>query len=153
MKYLSCCLILFLSLTVYAESKKKTDLVFIIVDDLMAEVVKDQRMQYLFTRGSHHRNLTVIYLNQNMFAQGKCARTINLNTHYMILLRNPRDVSQVSILAKQIGLMRSRPEAYEDSLSKPYGYLLVDLSPHTEKNHQLKTSILPGEEMVVYIPL
>ena len=125
----------------------------IILDDLMDQVVKNERVQHLFTRGSHHRNLTIIYINQNMFAQGKCARTLNLNTHYMILLRNPRDVSQVTVLGKQIGLGKVLREAYEDCMSKPYGYLLVDLSPHCKDNFRLKTCILPSEDSVVYLPL
>ena len=124
----------------------------IILDDLMDEVVANSQVQHLFTRGSHHKNLTIIYINQNMFAQGKCARTVNLNTHYLILLRNPRDKSQVGVLGKQIGLGRTLIEAYQDCTSQPYGYLLVDLSPHTDANIQLKTNIMPEEDMVVYLP-
>ena len=124
----------------------------IILDDLMDQVVQNANVQNLFTRGSHHKNLTIIYINQNMFCQGKCARTMNLNTHYMILLRNPRDVSQVSVLGKQTGLGKQLVEAYQDALSKPYGYLVVDLSPHSS-DFKLKTNILPDEYTIVYVPL
>jgi len=124
----------------------------IIVDDLMEQVVKNQQIQHLFTRGSHHRNLTVIYLNQNMFSQGKYARTMNLNTHYMILLKNPRDLSQIAILGRQIGLGKTLVEAYKDCIAQPYGYLVIDLSPHNEDCYQLKTNIFPGQDTIVYIP-
>ena len=41
----------------------------IILDDLMAQSGKDKRVADLFTRGSHHRNLSVIYIVQNIFTQ------------------------------------------------------------------------------------
>ena len=124
----------------------------LILDDMMDEVVRNTQVQQLFTRGSHHMNLTIIYINQNMFAQGKCARNLALNTHYLILLKNPRDKSQVSILGKQLGLGNALVEANQDCTSKPYGYLLVDISPHNESNFQLKSGIIPGEDTVIYLP-
>ncbi len=42
----------------------------IVLDDLMAQFGKDKRIADLFTRGSHHRNLSVIYIVQNIFHQG-----------------------------------------------------------------------------------
>ncbi|KAH9629435.1 hypothetical protein HF086_013349 [Spodoptera exigua] len=41
----------------------------IIIDDLMRE--SDGRIVDIFTKGSHHRNLSVFYLTQNLFHQGK----------------------------------------------------------------------------------
>jgi hypothetical protein len=86
----------------------------LVIDDLMESVVESSSVQALFTKGSHHKNLTIIYLNQNMYCQGKFARTTNLNTHYMVVLRNPRDTSQISTLAKQTGLGKGLLEAYKD---------------------------------------
>ena len=37
------------------------------MDDLMSTAAKDPRINDLFTEGSHHRNLTVIALNQNLY--------------------------------------------------------------------------------------
>jgi ABC-type glutathione transport system ATPase component len=48
----------------------------IVFDDLMSEAKCDQRIAYLFTKGSHHRNISIIYLNQNLFPQGKACRDI-----------------------------------------------------------------------------
>ena len=63
----------------------------VIVNDLMSECANGQRMSELFTRGSHHRGISVIYLTQNLFPPGKQSRTISLNSHYMIILKNLRD--------------------------------------------------------------
>lgn len=39
----------------------------VILDDLMSTAAKDSRINELFTEGSHHRNLSVIAINQNMY--------------------------------------------------------------------------------------
>ena len=41
---------------------------FLIIDDLMYEAGDDKRLRDLFTKGSHHRNLSIIYILQNIFA-------------------------------------------------------------------------------------
>ena len=56
----------------------------LILDDLMRECSKDQRVSDLFTRGSHHKGISVLYLTQNLFPPGKLSRTISLNSHYFI---------------------------------------------------------------------
>ena len=55
----------------------------VILYDLLCQCSNDQRMSDLFTRGSHHRGITVMYLTQNLFPPGKLSRTISLNSHYM----------------------------------------------------------------------
>ena len=57
----------------------------VVLDDLMMQCSKDQRIAYLFMRGSHHRGISVVYLSQNLFPLGKLSRAISLNSHYMIL--------------------------------------------------------------------
>ena len=39
----------------------------IVLDDLMSTAAKDLGIKDLFTEGSHHRHLTVIALNENMY--------------------------------------------------------------------------------------
>ena len=72
------------------------------MDDQMIEAGKDNRIVNLFTKGSHHRNLSVIYIVQNLFHQGKGNRSISLNSHYLVLFKNPRDKLQILTLAEQI---------------------------------------------------
>lgn len=124
----------------------------VILDDLMSEISGNNNVQSLFTRGSHHLNLTVIWLSQNLFAQGKAMRTININTHIIILLANPR-VAQISTLGSQLGIGKMLMESFLDATSTPYGYLVVDLSPHNHSGYKLCTNIIPGEDPVVYLPI
>ena len=72
----------------------------ICLDDLQHKVSNSKEAEKLFTQLSHHNNLSVIYLNQNLYYQGKCARTLNLNTAYTILMRNPRNTQQVALLGR-----------------------------------------------------
>jgi hypothetical protein len=58
----------------------------------------DQRVASLFTKKSHHRNIIVMYIVQNLFHH----RTISLNAHYMVLYQNLTEVSQIMALAHQM---------------------------------------------------
>ena len=49
----------------------------LVLDDLMVEGGNDKQVLDLFTKHSHHRNITVIYLYQDMFPREKYAKTIN----------------------------------------------------------------------------
>ena len=125
----------------------------IVLDDLMSQCSSDQRAVDLFTRGSHHMGVSVLYLTQNLFPPGKLSRTISLNSHYMLIFRNPRDSLGVSTLAKQM-FPRCTDyllEAYGDATSKPYGYLLIDCHQLTPDCMRLRTNILPGERQVAYV--
>ena len=64
---------------------------YLVLDDLMEEGGKDKRVVDLFTKDSHHRNITVIYLCQDMFPPGKYAKTISHNVHYIVAFKKPRD--------------------------------------------------------------
>jgi hypothetical protein len=127
----------------------------IILDDLMQDVVKTPEIETLFSRGAHHKKLTIIYINQNMFCQGKYARTITLNCHYLVLFKNLRDCSQIQRLGQQIfpGKGQGLVEAYKDCMKESFGYLVIDLSPHAEEDYRLRTKIFPGEDTIVYKPL
>ena len=118
----------------------------IVLVDLMAQSSKDKRISDLFTKGSHHRNLSIIYIVQNIFHQGKEMRNISPNAHYIVLFKSPREKQQISMLAKQInpGRVQEFMRSYEDATSRPHGYLMLDLEPTTD-DQRLKTNVFPGE--------
>lgn len=123
----------------------------VIIDDLMNEM--DERVSQLFTRGSHHRNTSVILILQNIFSKNKHMRTISLNSHYLVLFKNPRDKSQISRLASQMYPNRGKYmlESFKDATSTPFGYLMIDLTQKTPDHLRLRTNIFPGETQFVYI--
>jgi len=121
-----------------------------IVDDLMSET--NQLVADIFTKRSHHRNISILYLIQNVFDKNKYVRTITLNAHYLVLFKNPRDAGQFAILARQMYPNSSKfaIEAYADATRVPYGYILVDLKPDQDEQCRLRTNIFPGEMQYVY---
>ena len=129
----------------YFDVNKRNLIVF---DDQMIDASKDKRIVNLFTRGSHHRNLRVIYIVQNLFHQGKGSRSLSLNSHCLVLFKNPRDKLQILTLAKQMypGQTDFFLNQYEEAVKRPFGYLLIDLKTTTQDNCRLRTNVLPSEE-------
>jgi len=125
----------------------------IVLDDLSHLLFNNVDMELLFSQISHHKKLTVCQIKNNIFYQGKHARTINLNTHVYVLMQNPRDVSQIVRLGSQIypGKGRALLEAYEECMSTT-GYLVLDLSPHTDVKYRMRTDIFPGHDIIAFIP-
>ena len=123
----------------------------LIIDDLLSEV--NSSVSNIFTRGSHHRNISVIFLSQNLFHKSKDFRTMSLNTHYLILFKNVRDVTQVSSLARQMypGKTKLLIEAFQDATVKPFGYLLIDMKPQTDDRMRLRTNIFENERQIAYV--
>ena len=133
----------------------------VVLDDLMEEVVKSVEAQNLFTKYAHNKFISVLYIAQNLYAQGKCSRNLSMNTHYFFVLCNPRDVSQINVLAKQTGLGDVLKMSYRDCvLKKAYGYQLISLHPADVSRHmssdsprlraRIFTNIFPGENLITY---
>ena len=120
----------------------------IVIDDLMNQT--DERVTKFFTQGCHHRNTSVIYIVQNLFHQGKQHRTISLNCQYMVLFKNPRDSGQINHLACQMYPKQSKVlhEAFDAATHAPYGYLFLDLKPHTPHHLRLRGRILDSTQDV-----
>lgn len=126
----------------------------VILDDLLSSV--DGNVVELFIRGSHHFNLSVMFVVQNLFSKNKGCRDISLNSHYIFLMKNPREKQQINTLARQISPENSRfiADAYRDATEKPYGYLLLDLHQTTPEQYRIRTNIFSSDlpQNVVYVP-
>ena len=125
----------------------------VVLDDLMEYIVKSVETQNLFTKYCHHFHITVIFLTQNVFAQGPCSRNISLNTHVLVIFANKRDESQSLYLGKQLypGNSKGFLEAYQDATCKPFGYLVIDCDPKSPRQLKLRTNIFPGEQTLCYL--
>ena len=128
----------------------------LILDDLMEEAQQSDFVMDLFTRGSHHLNLSVILITQNLFPKGRHQRTISLNACYLVIMKNPRDMSQITYLGRQIFPLRWQlvQEAYEMATKRPHGYLLIDLRQSTDDRFRFRTNIFSenGEPCTVFVP-
>ena len=124
----------------------------LILDDLMNETLVNEDIANVFVSGCNHRGFSCIVITQNLFGQGKFARTLTLNASYLILFRNIRDSSQIATLGRQLfpGNSKLLSEAYRDATSKPFGYLVVDLTPQGDERFRLRTHIFPDEDPFIY---
>ena len=138
------------------ESWSQTKEHFIIVlDDLQQACERERKVADMFTVGSHHLDFTVIYLCHNIFGRGTFSRTINLNSHYIILFRNFRDQQQVVTLGRQMFGKKNKyfMDAYEKATKKPYGYLLINNHPTMrDERYRLVSQITPDQDTVIYLP-
>ena len=101
----------------------------IVFDDLMQEVTKASAMvSSYFTRGSHHLNVSVVLIVQNLFA--KNLREIRLNTRYLSLFSIPNDLKSVKAFASQITDSPTAAQnflaVYKDATSMPFEPLFID---------------------------
>lgn len=121
-----------------------------VIDDLMHEA--GQEIEKIYVKQSHHTDSSCVCLVQNIFQ--KNLRTCTLNSHYLVVFKNPRDKTQVNHLARQMypGNVKFLQMAYSDATSEPHGYLLLDLRQETDESARVRTHILPGERQYVYFP-
>ena len=122
----------------------------IVLDDLMHEVLNSKTKELMFTRGCLHRKLSVVFITQNIYGQGKSARTITLNCWYMVLFKNMGGTSQIQTLGRQLfpGKSPLLTEAFDDATKEPFGYLLNDLTPRGKNEYRLMTQVFRDEDIV-----
>lgn len=122
--------------------ENKADL--IVIDDLMSELSENKKLTHLFTKGSHHLNISIIFISQNLFHKGSQIRTISLNCHYLIIMKNPRDKQQIQCLQKQSfpGKSKYFLESYSHATSTNYGYLIIDLTQDTPDELRLSSNLV-----------
>ena len=126
----------------------------VVLDDQMGQAGKLDEVSELFTKGSHHRNITMVYIVQNLFDKGKAHRTISLNSHYIVLFKNPRDQGQVRALAQQVfpNQVKFFMEAFRSATKNDHGYLLLDLHPLTPDPLRVRSQIFKNEQLEIFSP-
>ena len=115
----------------------------IVLDDLLNESKSSGDMTSMFTQAAHHKPCFVIFITQNLYPPGKEARTRSLNTHYYVLMKNPRDKAQIRGLAKQ--MMPGKTQAFVDMYTKvtqePHSYLFIDLTQECPEDLRFRTRL------------
>jgi hypothetical protein len=123
----------------------------LVLDDLMMEA-KSDFLDLLFTRGSHHWGVSIVFITQNMFE--KSVKTARNNAHYLTLLRNPSGQLQIRNLGVQLFPRRLNyfMDAYQDATKDNFGYLLIDMHPSSAELLRLRTRIFADEAQILYTP-
>ena len=126
----------------------------LIFDDLLCDIVsrKDDLMQKLFTVYSHHKNLSIILLNQMLFKPGDYKFSVlSENVHYLFLFKSPRNSSKIIHLAKQVNPYDNRfiIRSYKEATSEEFSYLLFDFHPTTPEKIRIRSKIFPSQGTIV----
>ena len=114
----------------------------------MNEGGNDKNVLDLFTKDSLHLKITVIYLCQDLFPNGKFAKTISRSAHYIIAFKNPRDQLGLRNLLQQ-----SFPNQFREILDKfghvtnekPFAYMCLDLPPASRDDQRILSHLLKDE--------
>ena len=117
----------------------------IILDDSMTDM--GNNFEQIFTNVSHHQNCSVIFITQNLFYKDKIYRTMSLNAHYFILMKNERDKQQIKTLASQFcpGNSTYVIQAFNDATKTPFSYLMLDFTQDSPACLKLRTNIFPTQ--------
>ena len=126
--------------------------VILIDDGLCTENRSD--VQDLFTRESHHLNVSVILLTQSLFdSKDPTLRVCHRNAKILILFGCPRDKGSLRTLVFQIHPDKHKARlllsTLDDVLAVPYSYIMMDFQAYCPIEERYKTNIL-SESPVVY---
>lgn len=126
---------------------KPQDQKVLVLDDLTEEGKSDKRVLNLFTKDSHHRCITALYLTQGLFPPGKFAKTINRNAHYVICFKCPRDKTGIRTLLLQVFPERWRQllKLFLRLTACPFGYFTLDLHPASDDRYRIWSHLTKRE--------
>jgi hypothetical protein len=126
----------------------------IVLDDLM-DTAYSTKVSQLFTKGSHHRNISLVLITQNLFHQGPATHDISLNSKYIVVFKNPGDKTQIVHLARQVfpENTSSFHKIYLDVCKYPHSYLFLDFTQSINSLLRFRTKIFRGETTQVFAPV
>ena len=103
----------------------------LIFDDSCEEICNSKAFVDIATAGRHW-GMSTIYIEHNLFHQGKLGRDVDLQNTHIVVFKSPRDVIQETTVCTQLGLGSDLVDWYRDATYVPYDHLLIDLSPRTQ---------------------
>jgi len=126
----------------------------IVLDDLM-DSAYSTKVSELFTKESHHRNVSLVLLTRNLFHQGPSSRDISLNGKYIVVFKNPSGKTQIVHLARQVcpENIFSLHKTYLEACKDPHSYLFLDLTQSINDLLRFRRKIFSGETCEVFAPV
>ena len=103
-----------------------------IFDDLMTELANCDLLVPLYTKWTHHSDISSIQITQNIFHRGSGKHkgdnsTLYLNTKYLVLFANPMDISTFCHIARKQDPAHAKELAMLFSqVTKEHHYILCD---------------------------
>lgn len=102
----------------------------------------------IFYELAHHCRASCFLLSQQLFHQNRYYRTLALNTQNLWLMKNPRDMSLIIHLGKQVSPYEPGwlVQAYIHATKTPYSYLYFSFHQETNDLAKVMTRLLPEEK-------
>ena len=128
----------------------------VIVDDGLSQM--ENYLPQVFEEFTSKRNTSIIFVSQSIFLDSPNFRRISDNSHYIICLKNKRNLAKIRSLALQakpcnpkfvvnsyIDATRPKPLStpYPDNYS--YGYFVFDFNLQSPEVIAYRTNIFPNE--------
>jgi hypothetical protein len=125
----------------------------LLLDDqlISASGTFNEHISRLYIEGSHHRNIFVILLLQNLFT--KNCRLLMLNSVYLAVTKSPRDISSIVNLAKQFCPRGGDylVQAYKRATERLGGYLFFDFSQTTPDHLRVRNSVFIDSDFEIFV--
>jgi len=120
----------------------------VVLNDLM-ESANSTKVSELFTKGSHHRDISLVLITQNLFHQVRSSRDISLNITYIILFMNSRVKAQIVHLARQVypENISNFHKTYLEVCKDTHSYLFSDLTQTINDLLRFRTKIFQGKRV------
>ena len=124
---------------------KKTPGLLILDDAMIESRQRSSDVAKWFTKGSHHRDVSIAILVQNLFP--KQLRDLSLNAHILVLFNNPRDKSQVKRFIGQAFPDETEriKNAMNYAFERPFRPLIVNTHQTTPSHYSLTCDMFPED--------
>ena len=128
--------------TSFSNKEVEQNMLLVIFDDSCEESFQSRFFVNLCTAG-RHQNIHLIFIKHNLYQRGKFSVTIDKNTTHLVLLESPRQGKQLRILGSELDGITANflEDCYTTSTRKPFGHLLIDLTPNCPDNLRFCTNI------------
>ena len=101
----------------------------LVIDDLVLSTNQD--VAEMFILGSHHKQVSIFFLTQNLFPNCNLFRTMSANAHYFVIFQNQRNFRQVMTVARQVFVgkdVNRIVNAYKRAGETPRGFIILSFS-------------------------
>ena len=121
----------------------------IVFDDLINSS-NLQEIANLFVVDGRHSNFSLIFLSQRMFVNNESFRQISNNCDYFAVFKNPRNSSEVRVLAQQLtpGTLELI-NIYSEATKDPFSYLFINLTQECDETVKYLSHLFDYDHSVI----
>ena len=123
----------------------------IIYDDLMNECGKSDDIMKLFSVIARKRNLSIIFIVQNIYDSNKHFRNLRLNATGFIMFNFYADKDVNKRLLRDLNVQSRVPKHLLDQIySEPFSYIYVDIHPERRSNFDIVKGNIFDKNFSIY---